>query len=108
MRRFQAIAITAALVLLAASCNSDNSSNDNAGTTKTDVTGSGSNGQSDLPQGSESVKLDPEDFTTSIDNPYWPMTPGDRREYRVTDAGTKRCTAPHGPSGAPVPERACV
>ena len=30
----------------------------------------------DLPQGSETVDLDPADFTTEIDNPYWPMTPG--------------------------------
>ena len=38
-----------------------------------------------LPQGSERVKLDPADFTTSIDNPYWPMAPGDRWVYRETD-----------------------
>jgi hypothetical protein len=35
-----------------------------------------------LPQGSESVKLDPQDFTTRIDNRYWPMTPGSRWVYR--------------------------
>jgi hypothetical protein len=35
-----------------------------------------------LPQGSESVKLDPQDFTTRIDNRYWPMTPGSRWIYR--------------------------
>ena len=35
-----------------------------------------------LPQGSESVKLDPQDFTTRIDNGYWPMTPGSRWIYR--------------------------
>ena len=29
-----------------------------------------------LPQGSEPVKLDPAEFTTEIDNPYWPMKPG--------------------------------
>ena len=26
-----------------------------------------------LPQGAEKVKLDPAEFTTEIDNPYWPM-----------------------------------
>jgi hypothetical protein len=35
-----------------------------------------------LPQGSERVKLDPADFTTTIDNPYWPMAPGTRWVYR--------------------------
>ena len=38
-----------------------------------------------LPQGSEPVDLDPADFTTQIDNPYWPMTPGSRWVYRETD-----------------------
>jgi hypothetical protein len=40
---------------------------------------------STLPQGGEQVDLDPADFTTAIDNRYMPMTPGDRRVYRVTD-----------------------
>jgi hypothetical protein len=39
-----------------------------------------------LPQGSETVSLDPADFTTEIDNPYWPMQPGSRWVYRETDA----------------------
>jgi hypothetical protein len=39
-----------------------------------------------LPQGSEPVKLDPADFTTDIDNPYWPMTSGSRWVYRETDS----------------------
>jgi hypothetical protein len=38
-----------------------------------------------LPQGSEPVKLDPAEFTTEIDNPYWPMSPGSRWVYRETD-----------------------
>ena len=38
-----------------------------------------------LPVGSEHVELDPADFSTTIDNPYWPMTPGDRRVFRETD-----------------------
>jgi hypothetical protein len=39
----------------------------------------------DLPQGSEPVNLDPKDFTTKIDNRYWPMVPGSRWTYRETD-----------------------
>lgn len=43
-----------------------------------------------LPKGSELVELDPGDFTTTIDNPYWPMKPGSRWVYReTTPAGTK-------------------
>jgi hypothetical protein len=38
-----------------------------------------------LPQGSEPVDLDPAEFTTEIDNPYWPMKPGSRWVYRETD-----------------------
>jgi hypothetical protein len=44
-----------------------------------------------LPQGSETVNLNPADFTTDIDNPYWPMKPGSRWVYRETDSkGSKR------------------
>jgi hypothetical protein len=38
-----------------------------------------------LPQGSEPVELDPADFTTEIDNVYWPMEPGTRWTYREVD-----------------------
>ena len=41
-------------------------------------------GAGDLPQGSEPVRLDPADFTTRIDNPYWPMRAGTRWIYRET------------------------
>jgi hypothetical protein len=37
-----------------------------------------------LPEGRQPVKLDPADFTTEIDNPYYPLRPGDRRVYRET------------------------
>ncbi len=39
----------------------------------------------DLPKGSETVHLDPADFTTKITNPWWPMKPGSRWVYRETD-----------------------
>jgi hypothetical protein len=38
-----------------------------------------------LPQGSEPVNLDPDEYTTEITNPYWPMRPGSRWVYRETD-----------------------
>jgi hypothetical protein len=47
--------------------------------------GGSDSGSPDLPQGSEAVELDPADFTTEIDNPYWPMSPGSRWVYRETD-----------------------
>jgi hypothetical protein len=40
---------------------------------------------SDLPQGSEPVELNPADFTTEIDNPYWPMRAGSRWVYDEID-----------------------
>jgi hypothetical protein len=39
----------------------------------------------DLPRGSEPVQLDPAEFTTRIDNRYWPMEPGTRWTYREVD-----------------------
>lgn len=39
-----------------------------------------------LPQGSEEVTLDPSEFSTTIDNPYWPMVPGTQWTYREVDA----------------------
>ena len=44
-------------------------------------------GGSKLPQGSEQVNLDPADFTTKIDNRYWPMAPGNRWVYAEGEPG---------------------
>ncbi|MGH3362799.1 MAG: hypothetical protein ACRDOM_10120 [Nocardioides sp.] len=38
-----------------------------------------------LPQTSDPVELDPDDFTADIDNEYWPMEPGTRWTYREID-----------------------
>jgi hypothetical protein len=46
-------------------------------------------GATPLPQGSEPVNLDPAEFSTRIDNPYFPLTPGDRYVYRETDGNAK-------------------
>jgi hypothetical protein len=43
-----------------------------------------------LPRGSEAVSLNPADFTTRIDNPYWPMRAGRRWIYRETDSAGKK------------------
>ena len=42
---------------------------------------------SGLPQGTKPVQLDPADFTTIIDNPYWPMRPGSHWVYREVENG---------------------
>jgi hypothetical protein len=38
-----------------------------------------------LPQGSEPANLDPAEFSTEIDNPYWPMSVGSKWVFRETD-----------------------
>jgi hypothetical protein len=48
-----------------------------------------------LPQGDERVTLDPADFTTRIDNPYFPLVPGSRwvlreGEQRITTSVLER------------------
>jgi hypothetical protein len=48
--------------------------------------GSSESASSGLPQGSESVELDPAEFTADIDNPYWPMSVGSRWVYSETDS----------------------
>jgi hypothetical protein len=47
-------------------------------------------GATPLPQGSEPVNFDPADFSTQIDNPYFPLVPGDRYVYRETDGNAKQ------------------
>jgi len=39
----------------------------------------------DLPHGGQVVKLDPREFSSDIDNRYWPMRPSTRWIYRETD-----------------------
>jgi hypothetical protein len=47
----------------------------------------GGSTSSSLPQGTEPSKLDPAEFTTEIDNPYWPMRPGSHWVYREVEDG---------------------
>ncbi|CAN5129047.1 hypothetical protein BH18ACT10_BH18ACT10_00220 [soil metagenome] len=74
------------------SSNASSSASSKSGTSSASASGSSSTAsasQGNLPQGGETVKLDPADFTTNIDNPYWPMSPGDKWIYRETDEGSK-------------------
>jgi hypothetical protein len=70
------LGICLSAALLSSACGAD-------ATASKDKAESGNPGG--LPQGSESVQLDPADFTTRIDNPYWPMSPGGKWVYRETD-----------------------
>ena len=55
------------------------------------LTSCGGSERASLPQGADPVELDPGDFTTEIDNPYWPMRPGARWVYRETGSdGTEQ------------------
>ena len=72
IRRSAALATAIAIAVAAAGCGEDESSSAAAGP------------QSALPQGSEHVELDPSEFTTEIDNEWWPMTVGSRWVYRGT------------------------
>jgi hypothetical protein len=67
------LGVAAVLAISVAACGGETSA------TGRSPTGSG------LPQGSEPVKLDPAEFTTRIDNPYWPMSPGSKWVYSETD-----------------------
>jgi hypothetical protein len=73
--RVGAIAVTAALLpalLVACGGSSDESSATQSGTNT-------------FPQSNEPANLNPADFTTQIDNPYFPLPVGARWEIRVTD-----------------------
>ena len=76
IKRLAGIALAAgSLAILAAGCGSD----DDGANAETEP------GMAALPQGSEPVNLDPDEFTTEITNPYWPMRPGSRWVDRETD-----------------------
>jgi hypothetical protein len=67
-----------ALSVGAAACGSDAGGSE-GGATETAP-------DAELPQGSEPANLDPAEFTTEIDNPWWPMAVGSRWVYRETDS----------------------
>jgi hypothetical protein len=67
-----ALAILGAALAIAA-CGGDDGDGDSGG------------GESKLPTGSEPANLDPAEFTTEIDNPYWPMKVGSTWVYEEQD-----------------------
>jgi len=85
MQNIQVIAIMTVLALLVSGCDSNSSANTDADQAQGGKGAAGN--QQDLPQGSEPAKLDPADFSTNIDNPYWPMVPGDKWVYSETEPG---------------------
>ncbi len=88
-------AISIALALLAAGCGGSSTAGDHPGdrASATAKPPTGAPGDP-LPQGSEPARLDPANFTTEIDNPYWPMIPGSKWLYRETDTeGSKEKVA---------------
>jgi hypothetical protein len=74
------LALGALLVVTVAACGRDEPARD--GSTGADRSGPAARA---LPQGDDPVDLDPAEFTTDIDNPYWPMQPGTRWTYREVD-----------------------
>jgi hypothetical protein len=76
-RFIAAIAVCAVAPFGISACGDDDESN-------------AANSNRGLPQGSEPSNLDPADFSTNIDNPYWPMAPGNEWVFSETDTkGTK-------------------
>jgi len=83
MKSTKPIASVLAAGVALAACGGGGESNNNDAAATSSQRGA-------LPQGSEPVDLKPADFTTKIDNPYWPMRPGNKWVYSEGDLeGTK-------------------
>jgi hypothetical protein len=77
------LSISAALLIgITAACSGGSSQST---TRETGGTATGAAATS-LPVGSKPFKMNPADFTTEIDHPYWPMKAGSRWIFRETDA----------------------
>ncbi len=71
----------------------DGASQQEAATTASGARGCRQPGPYQLPHGATPVRLDPDDFTVRIDNPYWPMRPGTVWRYREeSDGDTQQVT----------------
>jgi hypothetical protein len=77
-----AVFISAALFIgIATACGGGSSQSTQP--TRSTATGTAA---TSLPVGSKPFKMNPADFTTEIDHPYWPMKPRSRWIFRETDA----------------------
>jgi hypothetical protein len=76
--------VTVSLALVVGACGSDDDSSDGMTTGAQPPPGGAG---SSLPQGGEPANLDPAEFTTEIENPYWPLRPGARWVYREVENG---------------------
>ena len=96
MRKAIVVLVGALLVsLTAAACGGSGSSSASqptgGGATTTPETAS-------LPVDAKPFPIDPSEFTTEIDNPYWPMKPGSQWIFRETDAEGTRVAVSSSPS----------
>jgi hypothetical protein len=84
MRRLLITIVSGIALAALAGCGGEESSPTNAPAAGTST---GARAAADVPKpGGEPFEIDPADFTTEIDNPWWPMTPGSRWVFRETDA----------------------
>ena len=89
-RALAATAICSAVAVAGCGSSGDGTTSQSGSSGASGQSGQASGGAaaSSLPQGREHVSLDPADFTTEIDHPYWPMSPGAKWTYRETEDGT--------------------
>lgn len=90
-RRTTSAAVLAGCTLLtAAGCFGTSSQSESSGSASAPdpspgPAASSASAPAGLPQGDDPVRIDPAEFTTRIDNPYWPMKPGTRWTYREVE-----------------------
>jgi hypothetical protein len=80
--RIGALVVALSIASVVASCGSQEGSKG----TPTATAGAASSSGRALPQKGDPVDLGTKGFTTRIDNPYWPMAPGNRWVYRERHA----------------------
>ena len=80
-----AVALGAGVALLLTGCSATAPQADPSTSPSAAATSATPEQSNPLPTGSQPVQLDPAEFTTEIDHPYWPMKPGTRWTYREVD-----------------------